>query len=37
MQKSRRRHVLPLHESDAAVIERQQRHLRAAHPGVVWH
>jgi integrase len=32
MQKSRRCHVLPLHESDAAVIQRQQRHLRAAHP-----
>jgi integrase len=32
MQKSRRQHVLPLHESDAAVIERQQRHLRDTHP-----
>ena len=32
MQKTRRRHVLPLHESDAAVIERQQQHLRAAFP-----
>ena len=32
MQKSRRRHVLPLHESDAAVIRRQQRHLRDTHP-----
>lgn len=32
MQKSRRRHVLPLHESDAAVIERQQHHLRSTQP-----
>jgi integrase len=32
MQKSRRRHLLPLHEGDAAVIQRQQQHLRAAHP-----
>jgi len=32
MQKTRRRHVLPLHDSDAAVIERQQQHLRATHP-----
>src|SRR5215207_10692629 len=32
MQKTRRRHVLPLHDTDAAVIQRQQQHLRAAHP-----
>jgi integrase len=32
MQKTRRQHMLPLHESDAAVIERQQRHLGDNHP-----
>jgi integrase len=33
MQKTRKRHVLPLHESDAAVVERQKEWLRSTCPG----
>lgn len=32
MQKTRRRHALPLHDTDAAVIVRQQDHLRHERP-----
>ncbi|MBE1584027.1 tyrosine-type recombinase/integrase [Nonomuraea angiospora] len=32
MQKTRRRHVLPLHDTDAAVIQRQQDYLRCTYP-----